>query len=63
MNRLICALLPSLYPHTDMVAHANTHRQTRMHGHTARPRLSAAAQGPHCHIDLPMFRHHAGGLK
>lgn len=64
MNRLICAPLLPLYPHTDMVAHVNTPtRQTRMHGHAARPRPSAAARGPHCHIHLPLFRHHAGGLK
>ena len=51
--------------HTQTWWHMQTHPHTltRMHGHTVRPRLSAAAHGPHCHIHLPLFRHHAGGVK
>lgn len=50
-----------------LIAHRHgsirTRRETRMHGHGVRPRLSVAAEGCHCHVDLVLFRDHAAGLK
>lgn len=56
-------LPPCIHTQTWWHMQTHQHRQTRMHGHAVRPRLSAAAHGPHCHIHLPLFRHHAGGGK